>query len=58
MRKSLFKKLLAFLFIYFVCNSEEKKTLIFYIYYMLKKTLSKKKQICMCICDTNLTVPL
>ena len=36
-------------------NSEEKKTLIFHIYYMLKKILSKKKQIFMCICDTNLT---
>ena len=32
LRKSLFKKLLAFKAIYFVCNSEEKKTLIFHIY--------------------------
>ena len=48
------------IFIYFVCNSEEKKTLIFHIYYMLKYFLvkKKKKQIFMCICDTNLTVPL
>ena len=54
LRKSLFKKLLAFSVIYFACNSEQKKNLIFHIYYMLENFLSKKnKQILMCICDTN-----
>ena len=42
LRKSLFKKLLAFSVLYFVCNSEEKNTLIFHIYYMHKNR-------CLCV---------
>ena len=37
-RKSIFKKLSAFKYIYFVCNSEENETFIFHIYCMIQKT--------------------
>ena len=45
LRKSLYKKLLAFKFIYFVCNSEENETFIFHIYCMVQNFLRKKQQI-------------
>ena len=37
LRKSLYKKLSALKFIYFVFNSQEKETFIFHIYFMVKK---------------------
>ena len=44
LRKSLFTKLSAFKFIYFVCNSEENETFIFHIYCMAQKTFGVKKK--------------